>query len=149
MGTPAHCPASWSGCPEYDTLDALGLVANYFIQLPSSPSSGSCGNITVDAAMLALTDSVYVQDWAQGVQCYLDVFGAIAQNFRGPVGTFGGNNTGYQKQYVYDDSLTDLWPPYFLSATSATWAPTSYAEGKPGSANRALLSDAGSCGTQC
>ncbi len=82
MGTPAHCPASWSGCPQYDTVDALGLVANYFIQLPSSPTSGSCGDITVDAAMLALTDSVYVQDWAQGQQCYLDVFGAIAQNFR-------------------------------------------------------------------
>ena len=120
------CPSNWNPCPASDQSDVLGLVAQNFVELPEAIGSGSsCSNpYTIEAAMLALSDSVYVspgftQGWTQGNwQCYLKVFGSIAQNFRGPVGTVG--STGYIKQYVYDTSLLALWPPYFLSSQNAT-----------------------------
>ena len=81
--TTTNCPpasgslAAWSPCPETDGTDALGLVAGYFINLPQAPS-GSCPNppVTIEAAMLALSDSVYVgpeftQGWTNGGQCNL------------------------------------------------------------------------------
>jgi hypothetical protein len=154
--TSTDCPSNWSPCPETDGTDALGLVAGYFVDLPQAPSGapGSCPNppLTIEAAMLALSDSVYVapgftEGWTNGGQCYLRVFGSIAQDFRGPVGLVG--TAGYIKQYVYDTSLRILWPPYYLSASSATWAPVTYEEGNPGTASRALLGDAASCGAQC
>jgi hypothetical protein len=51
---------------------------------------------------------------------------AIAQNFRGPVGTTGGS--GYLKNYKYDTSLQTLFPPFFIPPNGATWAPSSYEE---------------------
>jgi hypothetical protein len=163
--TTTNCPPyvsaslpAWSPCPETDGTDALGLVAGYFIDLPQAPPNPypytSCPNppVTIEAAMLALSDSVYVgpeftQGWTNGGQCNLRVFGSIAQDFRGPVGLVG--TAGYVKQYVYDASLRILWPPYYLSASSATWAPVTYEEGNPGTTSRALVGDAGTCGTQC
>ena len=48
--------------------------------------------------------------------------GAIAQNFRGPVGTGGASITsGYVKNYNYDDRLRYTTPPYFLSPIQAPW----------------------------
>jgi hypothetical protein len=153
----ASLPA-WSPCPETDGADALGLVAGYFIDLPQAPPNPnpytSCPNppVTIEAAMLALSDSVYVgpeftQGWTNGGQCNLRVFGSIAQDFRGPVGLV--DTAGYVKQYVYDASLRVLWPPYYLSASSATWAPVTYEEGNPGTTSRALVGDAATCGSQC
>jgi hypothetical protein len=153
----ASLPA-WSPCPETDGADALGLVAGYFIDLPQAPPNPnpytSCPNppVTMEAAMLALSDSVYVgpeftQGWTNGGQCNLRVFGSIAQDFRGPVGLV--DTAGYVKQYVYDASLRVLWPPYYLSASSATWAPVTYEEGNPGTTSRALVGDAATCGSQC
>jgi hypothetical protein len=52
------------------------------------------------------------------------VDGAIAQNFRGAVGTFDGNGnivSGYSKNYVYDGALQTESPPYFLSPIGAPW----------------------------
>lgn len=121
-----------SGSPQSDPSDALGLVAQNFIQIPRG-----LGSLTIDAGILALSDSFYVQNWGQnGVEGTLNVFGAIAQDFRGPVGTTGP--TGYVKNYNYDNSLLVLWPPYFLAWSSATWNMTSYTEIQPGSANEAL-----------
>ncbi|MGH9104605.1 MAG: hypothetical protein ACRDZX_01970, partial [Acidimicrobiales bacterium] len=124
-----------TGC---DPSDALGLVATYFIRLSPGLNNNcpSC-NVDIDAALLTLGGSFYVERWADyGNEGNLDVFGSIAQDFRGPVGLVGG--TGYTKQYTYDSALRTLWPPYYLSATSATWAPTSYAEDDPGCASRAV-----------
>jgi hypothetical protein len=47
------------------------------------------------------------------------VNGAIAQKFRGPVGTTGG--TGFLKDYNYDDRLRYLEPPHFLDPVEAAW----------------------------
>lgn len=51
------------------------------------------------------------------------MFGAIAQQFRGPVGTGSGASisTGFRKEYVYNDRLRYREPPYFLDPVQASW----------------------------
>ncbi|HTW08795.1 MAG TPA: hypothetical protein VME46_14870, partial [Acidimicrobiales bacterium] len=156
--TAVNCPAGvWAQgggianntCPRSDPADALGLVAQYFIQYPQAPNNCPGTPYTIDAALLTLTDSVYADNWGNGGPCTLNVFGAIGQNFRGPVGTSGPS--GYEKDYYYDTSLETLWPPYYLASTSSGWEPFGYAEGKPGTAQRALanVNYAAACGAAC
>ena len=49
--------------------------------------------------------------------------GAIAQKFRGTVGTFSGGtvSTGYIKDYNYNDRLRYREPPYFLDPVQSAW----------------------------
>ena len=114
-----------SGDPTSDASDALGLIAQNSVIVSDVP------NIEIDAAILALSDSFYVNRWysVTGMGT-LNVFGSIAQNFRGPVGTSGGGGgmTGYLKNYNYDSSLQTLFPPYFIPPNGAVWSPTSYEE---------------------
>ena len=61
----------------------------------------------VDAAILALDHSFYVQNWSKGAPLgNLTINGVITQEFRGAVGTFSGSppviQTGYNKVYTYD-----------------------------------------------
>lgn len=133
-----------------DPSDALGLIAQNFIAVCNSGNktttytvSGSnwepCDDAggttnTIDAAMLAFSDSFFVPNWGgESSEGTLTVFGAIAQEFRGPVGTTGG--TGYSKQYFYDQSFQTIWPPYFILPAGATWSPVSYSELTPGCAD--------------
>jgi hypothetical protein len=60
----------------------------------------------------------------------LHIDGAIAQRYRGPVGTTSGGspNTGYVKQYVYDQRLKYLSPPKFLDPVASSWGTASWAE---------------------
>ena len=51
----------------------------------------------------------------------LTVNGAISQKFRGAVGTFGGDGTGYIKDYNYDDRLRYISPPHFLDPVESAW----------------------------
>ena len=52
----------------------------------------------------------------------LNVYGAIAQNFRGIVGTGSGPGmTGYIKNYNYDQRLAADEPPYFLQPLNTGW----------------------------
>jgi hypothetical protein len=122
----------------------LGLVANGFVRIyhkvsPLPPSTGSCGgadnvtqnwaagepgsnaNLTIEAAILALTNSFVVDNWwcGNGLQ-NLTVRGAIAQKYRGPVGT-GSGSTGYVKVYEYDDRLRYRSPPRFLNPVRTGW----------------------------
>ena len=72
----------------------------------------------IDAAMLSLRHSILVQNWDMGDHLKeLTIFGALAQKFRGPVGTSAG--TGYDKDYIYDERLRLLQPPFFLAPESA------------------------------
>jgi hypothetical protein len=138
--------------PCTDFSDALGLLAQSFISVCNTsnssysytvsgnpwtpcngePTSGTAVN-TIDAAMLAFGDSFFVPDWG-GIpdEGNLNVFGTIAQEFRGPIGNTGG--AGYSKQYLYDQSLETLWPPYFILPAGATWSPQTYGELAPGCA---------------
>jgi hypothetical protein len=110
----------------------LGLIAQRFVRVrhPVNRSSGCANatgtmtNVTVEAAILALRDSFIVDNYSCGSPLgTLRVYGAIAQKFRGPVGTFSGStrSTGYAKDYEYNDALRYRSPPYFLDPLQAAW----------------------------
>ena len=77
-------------------------------------------NVTIEAAILSLAHSFIVDNHACGARLgTLRVFGAIAQKYRGPVGTTAP--TGYIKDYEYDDRLRYRSPPFFLDPVAASW----------------------------
>lgn len=107
----------------------LGLIANNFVRIyhPCSNDSNQAGWLNgpnIDAAILAIKHSFIVDNYSCGnAMGTLNVEGAIAQKFRGPVGTggSGGSSSGYVKNYVYDDRLRYLEPPSFIEPTGASW----------------------------
>ncbi len=109
--------------------DMLGLVGQKSIWVYNPvDSSGtlldtSQPGIEIDAAILSVDHTFIVQNWAAGKKGTLTVKGAIAQNFRGPVGTSsnGNNMSGYVKAYSYDPRLRYTAPPKFLSPVSTTY----------------------------
>ena len=117
----------------------LGLVANEFVRVMhgvnGSDSSSGCSttnnssqtlnNPTIDAAILALNHSFIVDNYNCGASPgTLNVHGAIAQYFRGPVGVAasgGGAQNGYVKNYNYDDRLANILPPYLFDISDSGW----------------------------
>jgi len=124
----------------------LGLIANNFVRVfhnyPSQTAS-TCHpsgdgktdaeddaaeeyvkDMEIDAAMLAINHSFIVDHYNCGRSLgTLTIEGAIAQKFRGPVGTFSswGVGTGYSKNYEYDDRLRYVEPPNFLDPVTKSW----------------------------
>jgi hypothetical protein len=126
----------------------LGLIPNNFVRVyhPTSfDSDGNCSNsssgpygpapqsLQIDAAILSLQHSFLVDNWYCGSPLgTLTVNGAIAQHFRGPVGTGGGQvATGYVKNYTYDDRYKLISPPYFLSPIQTQWVVARFTEQAP------------------
>lgn len=120
-----------------DSKPVLGLIANRFVRVKHDVD-GTCGenntnpsspdrvrvNYRIEAAILALKDSFVVDNYQCGDSLgTLTVYGAIAQKFRGPVGTFSGStlNSGYAKDYNYNNALRYRSPPYFLDPMQAAW----------------------------
>jgi hypothetical protein len=113
----------------------LGLIANNFVRLyhpVDNPSSSSCANVTgalqdpvIHAAILALNHSFIVDNWYCGAGLGdLEINGAIAQRYRGPVGqgvSGGTADHGYIKDYNYNDRLRYREPPYFLDPVQSAW----------------------------
>ena len=116
----------------------LGLIANNFIRVyhPTEQyvwydyqhhkhsecrnASGVLSNPEIDAAILAINHSFIVDSYNCGNQLgTLKVYGAIAQKYRGAVGTSGG--TGYYKNYEYDERLHTVSPPAFIEPVSSDW----------------------------
>jgi hypothetical protein len=105
----------------------LGLIANNFVRVYHPVDHGDCdneegalSNPVIEAAILALNHSFLVDNWYCGSHLgNLTVEGAIAQRYRGPVGTSA--NTGYTKNYVYNDRLRFREPPYFLDPVQSAW----------------------------
>jgi hypothetical protein len=113
----------------------LGLIANNFVRVyhkVNRDTDGSClsnyssgsnpamGDVTIEAAILSLRHSFMVDNYNCGDNLgTLTVNGAIAQKYRGAVGTTGG--TGFIKNYNYDDRLRYRSPPYFLEPVAASW----------------------------
>ena len=86
--------------------------------------TGAQSNPTINAAILAVNHSFTVPYWQRGNALgTLAVTGAIAQRFRGPVGTNSGGTvvTGYAKSYSYDQRLKYLSPPKFLDPVASAW----------------------------
>jgi Tfp pilus assembly protein PilX len=86
----------------------------------ATDGNGTTKNIQIDAAILAIDHSFIVDHYDCGGDLgTLNVTGAIAQKFRGAVGTTGG--TGYKKNYVYDDRLRFQEPPHGFDPVKASW----------------------------
>ena len=105
----------------------LGLLASHYVRIYHPCSSGTNGvgslsNPWIYAAILSTAHSFIVDNFNCGKELgKLHVYGAIAQNYRGAVGTGGGGSTGYIKDYKYDDRLATDEPPYFLQPLKAGW----------------------------
>jgi len=122
------------------TNAVLGLIANNFVRVyhplnKARPNEfGACNgaenspesikNYTIYAAILAVNHSFIVDNFDCGApEGTLFVYGAIAQIFRGTVGTHSGEaiSSGYAKNYNYDNRLRVESPPHFLSPVEAAW----------------------------
>lgn len=125
--------------------DVIGLVANNYVWVyhPTNKHNQNVLSATdsvheIDAAILSVAHSFVVQNWNEGAPLSnssndatkLTVKGAIAQKYRGPVGTGSGSSiaTGYLKNYIYDPRLMTLPPPYFLKPVSAPWGVSKVSE---------------------
>lgn len=107
----------------------LGLVAKNFVRVMHSNSCAGAGEelpnpTRIHAAILALQHSFIVDNYnCGGPLGTLEIRGAIAQNFRGTVGTHSGSTVtnGYVKDYEYDDRLATRMPPYLFDLNEASW----------------------------
>jgi Tfp pilus assembly protein PilX len=128
-------------------VPTLGLVANNFVRVmhgitnrPADADKGECGpnnteapgqflaDLRIDAAIIAVQHSFIVDNYDCGqasVLKKLHITGAVAQNFRGTVGTSNGSTgaavTGYLKDYNYDDRFAVAQPPYLFDIASSSW----------------------------
>jgi Tfp pilus assembly protein PilX len=128
--------------PAFDTTSTTstvlaGLIANNFVRVfhpannfssswagTSCDNNGGPGSIQIDAAILALNHSFLVDNYYCGSPLgTLTVNGAIAQKYRGTVGTHSGGTPthGYLKNYIYNKTLRFREPPYFINPTEAAW----------------------------
>jgi Tfp pilus assembly protein PilX len=138
---------------EPTTNAVLGLIANNFVRIYHPVSQGgtvkntvsecnannltaaedttkwgkwgSLENLEIYAAILAVNHSFIVDNFRCGKPLgKLTVYGAIAQIFRGTVGTHSGEtvSSGYAKNYNYDERLHVESPPYFLNPVTASWS---------------------------
>jgi type II secretory pathway pseudopilin PulG len=111
----------------------VGLIASHYVRVwhpvTGPDSTGGCGTAKnsesfepwIYAAILATSHSFVVDNYNCGAEeGKLNVYGAIAQNYRGPVGTTAGP-TGYIKDYKFDGRLAVDEPPYFLSPFKSGW----------------------------
>jgi Tfp pilus assembly protein PilX len=130
-------PVNGEGIPTSNAV--LGLIADNFVRVyhplnghrtveeceNSTNADPALKNITIYAAILAVNHSFIVDNYDCGEPMEkLTVFGAIAQVFRGTVGTHDGSGnvaSGYAKNYNYDDRLRVESPPYFLNPVQAAW----------------------------
>jgi Tfp pilus assembly protein PilX len=113
-----------------------GLVASNFVRV-GHRVNGSCqnvntvqyptvGDVTIDAAILAVAHSFIVDNFECGQPLgTVHIRGALAQKWRGRLagtGTAdGGVTSGYLKDYQYDDRFRFRSPPYFLSPVVSAW----------------------------
>ncbi len=100
--------------------DVLGLIAENYVFINHRDKYGNDvapTNIEIDAAVFAINHSFGYEDYAYDVKGTLTVKGAIAQRYRGPVGTFywsGTKASGYSKNYWYDERMLYTQPPHFI-----------------------------------
>ena len=131
----------------------LGLIAINYVRVhhpvtgcdPASPvtcnsirgctnAAGTPTNVSIDAAIVSLRRSFIVDNWFCGASLgTLSINGAIAQRFRGPVGsvTPSGTESGYRKAYTYDTRLRYRSPPRFLDPVNAQWRVQTFSEQVP------------------
>jgi hypothetical protein len=98
----------------------------YSCDAPNAAAANPGGTLTnpyVYAAILSTSHSFLVDNYDCGNVAEtgtLHIYGAIAQKFRGVVGS-GEDEHGYLKDYKYDSRLATDEPPYFLAPLKAGW----------------------------
>lgn len=138
------CNESCSATLPFTNEAVLGLVANNFVRIyhPTKiekwwnakrerweeecvdDTGAQSSGVTIDAAILAISHSFIVDSYNCGNSLgTLTVHGAIAQYYRGAVGTGSGSSssTGYLKSYNYDSRLRYIQPPSFISPVKTAW----------------------------
>ncbi|MBV9368406.1 MAG: hypothetical protein JO074_01130 [Frankiales bacterium] len=108
-----------------------GCVDNANLPLPTTNAVFT--NPTVNAAILSVADSFVVPLWGYGSALgTLHIWGSIAQEYRGPVGTNNGSGvaTGYAKDYQYDQRLRYAPPPFYLNPSTSAYGIFTFAEVK-------------------
>ena len=86
-------------------------------------AGGAQSNPVIDAAILAVNHEFIVDNYECGPFLgYLNIWGAIGQEFRGIVWESNGNGEhGYDKDYNYDNRLHVLSPPHFINPVDSAW----------------------------
>jgi hypothetical protein len=84
------------------------------------------GNITIDAAILALTQSFGVNNYTSGSAIgKIILYGSLQQEARGAVGTFNPVTnqvvSGFSKYYTWDPRLELVAPPSYLNPGTASY----------------------------
>ncbi len=104
-----------NGKPPENSTNALGIISKENIVVADTWANAN--DVVINAALLALGDSFYVENYAFGFpRGTLTIWGSLSQKVRGAVGTFGyGWSTGFEKDYHYDTRLGDAPPPYYPS----------------------------------
>ncbi len=121
---PQNSQPSSCSSPYTDTAYVRDSSYKYVQRICSVNLTGAQSNPNINAAILAVNHSFTVPYWQRGDGLgTLNVTGAIAQRFRGPVGTNSGGSvvSGYAKNYVYDQRLKYLSPPKFLDPVASAW----------------------------
>jgi len=112
------------------SADLIGLIAGNYVWLYHQIDAlgnnldAAADVNTIQAAILSLRHSFVLQNYGAGSPLgTLTVVGSIAQKFRGPVGRVSNGLpvSGYTKNYMYDQRLSYLQPPYFLKPTGSVW----------------------------
>lgn len=72
-------------------------------------------NVNVHAAIIASTGQATVKDYNTRTQNGdVKLIGSLIENWYGAFGTFGNSNTGYGRDFTYDNRLnTGIIPPFF------------------------------------
>lgn len=115
------------------TKDILGLVGNNAVWV-WNPFNGNTPMLakdrTIYAAILSVAHTFMVQNYDKGTakRGTLNIYGAIAQEYRGTVGTVGSPGTGYDKNYNYDPRFKYTAPPKFLSPVSTSYGVSTLVE---------------------
>lgn len=116
---------SWRYCPtnEQEAHDAgYGTWPKRYTD-PTTGSLNPSKGIQIAGSIQTLQHSFLVQKYDRGGhKGTLNVFGSIAQRWRGIVGMSGSPGQGYDKLYEYDRDLIYGPPPYFPRWTNARWS---------------------------
>jgi len=101
-----------AGKPSDDCADMLGLISSKGIEVRDTEANRD--NIIINAAMLALDQSFFVEGYYRGApRGDLTIWGSLSQKQRGVVGTHGNFKTGYYKDYHFDTRFSSSKPPYY------------------------------------
>jgi hypothetical protein len=127
---PIYPPSSSGNCsgstectplPVCGSSQATSLHVTAPLCQPLSTVNGTSNSISIDAAILALTQSFGANNYASGSQeGNIVLYGSLQQEARGAVGLIG--TSGFTKYYSWDPRLELASPPSYLNPGTASYA---------------------------